>query len=66
MNKMFVCDICEYFMVISEQVSQEIENEKITLCCKDRGILTNVAELLSYCGFIVRYNAGQRISVTCP
>lgn len=66
MNKMFASDICEYFMVISEQVSQQIENGKIMLFCENRGILSNIAEVLSYCGFIVRYNAGQKISVTCP
>ena len=54
----YSCDICQYLYSVLDKIEQEYSNDLVLvqLRTKDRGVMTNVAEILSAIGFIVIYN----------
>ena len=56
MNDVITSDIREFLKIADQYVTQKIENGVAFITSENIGILSNVAEILSYCGFIVRYN----------
>ena len=56
MNDVITSDIREFLKIADQYVTQKIENGVAYITSENIGILSNVAEILSYCGFIVRYN----------
>lgn len=65
MPYLFSCDICSYFESVLDNVEQQYENGHIMLH-SDHGTMTNVAEMLSAIGFIVKYNPDEKqLEVVC-
>ena len=63
MNTQVLEAMCHYFDNVRENVEQYISEEGITLTCKDRGTLSNIAELLSFYDCVVRYNSLEAQSI---
>ena len=65
MPYLFSCDICSYFEFVLDNVKQQYESGYVTIR-SDHGIMTNVAEMLSAIGFIVKYNPNEKqLEVVC-
>ena len=59
------CDIYIYFASVLDNVEQQYENGHVMLRA-EHGTMTNVAEILSAIGFVVKYNPiVEQLEVVC-
>lgn len=62
----YSCDICQYLYSVLDKIEQNYTNGLVQLRTKDRGVMTNIAEILSSIGFVVKYNPiAEQLDVIC-